>query len=402
MKVAIFSPAATGSVGHGFVYALRLCKYLSENNDVILFTLNDNEKVQELKENGIKVNLSSSFPTGSIDKKRFNKYGLFKELIYGIYRIYYNYSLLKEFFRKNIDIETKHLFEFEYISTFLFFLFRRKNLKQSVLGFHASDYCWIKGRSITVNLYKVFLKFLLPYLIKNSKSITVHGDFIRERYLKIFKLKGKYAEKVVTINYGCNVKEEKPGRKEELRKEFGFEQEDIVGLFFGVIRAGKGLLELLSVFKNIDKKVKLFIVGSEGDISKEKIISTINNVNLNNRIKFRIEYVREEDIENYFYASDFVFITHKGFHLSFSGPLSLAVEYSRPVIASNIGEIGSFVRNNGNGELFECEKWSNLVEKTNSFVYNIDKWRKFDFDSLQKNNSWYEMAKKIEIAYNTK
>jgi len=88
-KVAIFSPAAGGSVGHGFIYALKLCSYLKDYNQLVLFTVNDSNKISHFEKTGITVITSNKFIPGKTDKKRFNKYGPLSKLLYGFYRIYY-------------------------------------------------------------------------------------------------------------------------------------------------------------------------------------------------------------------------------------------------------------------------------------------------------------------------
>lgn len=396
-RINIFSPAAAGSIGHGFIYALNLCNYL-KNGEIELFTLYKPDIIKKFKESGIKVNYSHRFSPGSIDKKRFNRYGYFKEIIYGFYRIYYNYSLLKEFYCLKINAEVYHLLEFEYISTILFFLTRKKILKRTIIGLHSIDFKWISGRSVIVNIYKKLLRFLMPLLIKNAKYVTVHGEFLKEELIKEFKL-DKDFNKIKNINYGCNIKSYKDELKYKLRKKYNVNENIILGLFFGVIRSDKGLIELLKKFPEISGNVSLLIAGSEGDIKKNEIEKIILKKGIYDRVICKIKYIEEEEIADYFYLSDFVFITHKNFHVAFSGPLILAVEYYRPVIASDVGEIGYFVRKNKNGILYECNNWSDMVLKTNEFISNIKLWDTFDFSHVQKRNSWQKMAENIKILY---
>ena len=112
-----------------------------------------------------------------------------------------------------------------------------------------------------------------------------------------------------------------------------------------------------------------------------------------------MRYIKEEDIASYFYLSDFVFLTHTKSHIGFSGPLSLAVEHERPVIASNIGAIGYFIKENKNGCLFQSDDWNDFIKVTNEFINQLNYWKSFDFRKIQLKNSWKIMASQMCTLY---
>ncbi len=163
----------------------------------------------------------------------------------------------------------------------------------------------------------------------------------------------------------------------------------------------KGLLEVLRSFKNISHDIILIIAGGEGDIKKETVYDMIQSEKINNRVHTFIRYFAEEEIMYYFYASDFVLVPHKGNHLAFSGPLSLAVEHCRPVIASDIGEIGSFVKNNDIGTLFLHDNWDDFADVTNRFKDSFDRYNTELFLEVQRANSWEDMSIRINNVYNS-
>ena len=125
----------------------------------------------------------------------------------------------------------------------------------------------------------------------------------------------------------------------------------------------------------------------------------INEEGIGERVYTVLNYIEEERIGEYFTACDFVLIPHKGDHLAFSGPLSLAVEYSRPVVASNIGEIGSFVNKNGIGDLFMVDDWNDFIKVINSFIHKLDRYDESRFIAVQRENSWSQMAERITNIY---
>ncbi len=395
-KIAIFSPAAGGLVGHGFIYALKICIYLKEKNQIKLFTIDDPNKTKEFQESGLDVSLSKIFKAGRVDKKRFNKLGLFKNLVYGIYRIYYNHRLLKEYYRRLNGSDIYHLLDFEYTALFLYSLFHFKNLKKSILGIHIADFKWIHGRPLSVNIYKSLLRAPVSWMLKNCLHTTTHGETTRELLCKDFSL---HPARISALQYGCEIRIPEM-TKEEARKEIGLVNEKRkIALFFGVFRSDKGLIQVIQNLKKINKDIVLLIAGSEGNITFETVANAIQNEGVGERTHTKFQYFDEEEIKLYYYAADFVLIPHTGDHLAFSGPLSLAVEYCRPVVASNVGEIGTFVSRNKIGMTFLPDDWNDFTKITNTFYKQISAYKEAHFLSVQKDNSWDEMGRQIDLIY---
>lgn len=395
-KIAIFSPAAGGNVGHGFIYAFKICNYLKEKNQIKLFTIDDPIKTEKFLVSGIDLTLSKRFKAGRIDKNRFNRLGTFKNLFYGFYRIYYNYILLMEYYRRLKGSDFFHLFEFEYTALYIYSIFHLKDLKRSILGIHIADFKCIKGRPLSVNIYKYLLRRPLSWMLKNCLHTTAHGDTIRELLMKDFSLN---PNRISPLQYGCEMRIPDKSKK-EARAEIGLGGEKRkIALFFGVLRSDKGLIQVIQSLKRINTDIVLLIAGSEGNITYANVEDSILKEEVGDRVYTEFKYFDEEEIKNYYYASDFVLIPHKGEHLAFSGPLSLAVEYCRPVIASNVGEIGAFVLRNEIGMTFQSDNWDDFIETTNKFYYQLSDYKESFFLDVQRKNSWEEMGKQIEIIY---
>jgi glycosyltransferase involved in cell wall biosynthesis len=395
-KVAIFSPAAGGNVGHGFIYAYKICNYLKEENQIQLFTIDDPKKTQDYKASGIDLVLSKKFGTGRIDKRRFNKLGIFKNSVYGLYRIYYNYILLKEYYRRLSNSDIFHLFEFEYVALYIYSLLHFRHLRRSILGIHIADFRWIPGRPITVNIYKSLLKRPVSWMLQHCLHGTTHGITIRDLLIKDLSLK---PDRISALQYGSEVKEPDMS-KLEAREKIGLKNEKrIIALFFGVFRSDKGLIEVIRKLKELNKDILLLIAGSEGNISYNQVVDAIHKTGVENQTHTIFKYFDEDEIKYYYYASDFVLIPHKGEHLAFSGPLSLAVEYCRPVIASNVGEIGTFVRDNQIGATFKSDDWDDFIKITNDFYKQLSDYDESHFLDVQKKNSWDEMGRQINLIY---
>ncbi len=122
--------------------------------------------------------------------------------------------------------------------------------------------------------------------------------------------------------------------------------EGCVFLFFGTIRPDKGtdtLLRGVDLIKDLD--FRLVIAGMPLGWNVERSRSLLADP----RILTRFEYIPEEQIEAYFYASDALVLPYPAFYSGSSGPLYEACARGLPVIASDVSEMGNLVRERGLG-----------------------------------------------------
>ena len=404
-KVLIYSPAAGGSKGHAYTYAVNLCNALSDYVSITLYTIAGFKLLLQKNGDVTKFNIieSQKFLRGAINKERFNKYRIFSKLIYGFYRFYYNLELLIEARRTFVkgEFDYFHLLEFEYVSTFLVMLFKPKILKKSILGIHPADFRWIKGRSFIDNSYKVLSGYCLRLLVGKAHKSTVHGNILKKNLLESLSMSSQQ-DKIVSISYGTNVNV-KIFDRNEARRRIGIkleENERYLGLFFGMIREDKGLDTLLRALPFINLSLKLLIAGSLADITKETLNNWIEHEKVYSRLILRLEYISERDIPLYFSSADIVFLPHKKYHLAYSGPLGLAVSYERPVIGSNVSEIGNYIQRYKIGFVFRPGNYRELAQKTNELIEKLDnplflKDLSKKCKIAKRDNSWKNVAKKV-------
>ena len=124
-------------------------------------------------------------------------------------------------------------------------------------------------------------------------------------------------------------------------------------LFFGLIRKYKGLDLLLDVMASKKIKsmnIKLIIAGEFYD-EKEKYITKINALNLNNRIFLNDFYIKNEDVVNYFCASDIVVQPYTS--ATQSGVSMVAYNFNKPILLTNVGGLSEYVDDKKNGYLVQ-------------------------------------------------
>ena len=232
--------------------------------------------------------------------------------------------------------------------------------------------------------------------MKNCLHTTTHGETTKEYLMKDFSLN---PGRISSLQYGCEIRNPDISKNEARHKIGLMDEKRKIALFFGVFRKDKGLIQVIQNLKRINEDIVLLIAGSEGNISLSTIEESIQKEGIGNRVHTRFKYFDEDEIKYYFYASDLVLIPHTGDHLAFSGPLSLAVEYCRPVVASNIGEIGAFVSRYSIGMTFSPDNWDDFVGITNKIYKELKSYPELHFLGVQERVSWEEMGKQIYSIY---
>ncbi|UCG50946.1 MAG: glycosyltransferase [Candidatus Latescibacterota bacterium] len=134
--------------------------------------------------------------------------------------------------------------------------------------------------------------------------------------------------------------------RESAREELGVSGR--VVLFFGYIRAYKGLGVLLDGFARSLKEIDatLFVVGEfyEG---KERYMSMIEDLGLRDRVVVVDRYVPNEEVEKYFVACDVVALPYLS--ATQSAIVQVAFSFHRPVIVTAVGGLPEVVEDGVTG-----------------------------------------------------
>ncbi len=162
--------------------------------------------------------------------------------------------------------------------------------------------------------------------------------------------------------------------KDEAKKKLKLYDDRLI-LFFGFIRDYKGLdvlLEAMAILK--DKlNIKLIIAG-EFYTDKEKYINIIDKLSLRDNIHLFTDFIPSSEVKYYFSCSDVVILPYKD--ATQSGIVQIAMNFKKPVIATNVGGLGEVVHNNKTGYLVDKKNPSLLAEAILNF-YKENKEEEF-------------------------
>lgn len=183
--------------------------------------------------------------------------------------------------------------------------------------------------------------------------------------------------------------------KNEARKILGIKPDEKVLLFFGYIRAYKGLDILLRAMKFVLSKfpVKLLIVGEFYE-NPQKYYKIVEEEGIIDFVIFKSEYVQNEDVKIYFSASNLVVLPYLS--ATQSGIVQIAYNFNKPVIATNVGGLPEVVRDGITGFTVEPspEKLAQAIVKF--FNENLESIFSKNIEEEKKKFSWENLVRAIE------
>ncbi len=183
--------------------------------------------------------------------------------------------------------------------------------------------------------------------------------------------------------------------KEEARRRLNVGDEKVI-LFFGYIRAYKGLHVLIDAMKIVKQslRVKLLVVGEFYD-DEENYRWHISDAQVRDVIDVVSDYVPNEKVGEYFSAADGVVLPYLS--ATQSGIAQIAYNFDKPVIATNVGGLAEVVADGVSGIIVPPNNPQSLAAAIQKF-YSENLETKFSAGAAEekKKYSWDAMVKAIE------
>jgi glycosyltransferase involved in cell wall biosynthesis len=183
-------------------------------------------------------------------------------------------------------------------------------------------------------------------------------------------------------------------------KKFDFNLDSkVVLLFFGNIQRYKGLdilIEAMRYLKNED--IKLLIAG-KANINIDELKKRAEFLDISNKIVWHSEFIPDEDVQEIYDYCDIVILPHR--HIDQSGVLMSAINFSKPVVASDTGGFSEIIKNGTHGYLFtpgDAFELSNKIKRIldDNSLRNMTK----NIDLLKRSwKTWNEIAKITSSIY---
>ena len=130
-------------------------------------------------------------------------------------------------------------------------------------------------------------------------------------------------------------------------------------LFFGLVRAYKGLDLLLDAFAQIKDQLPSLqlIIAGEFYEHEDKYRSQIAANKLSDRVILRNEFIPDADLRKYFGAADLIVQPYKS--ATQSGVTQVAFHFEKPMLVTNVGGLGEIVHDHQMG--YACEPSADAI-----------------------------------------
>lgn len=138
--------------------------------------------------------------------------------------------------------------------------------------------------------------------------------------------------------------------REEAERQLGLEPGKKNLLFFGLIRAYKGLDILIDAFGRLDDSYQLIIAG-EPYGSFEKYQKQINQSKGRDRIHTYLKYIKDSEVKDFFSAADLTVLPYRS--ATQSGISAISYHFEIPMVVTNVGGLQEAVGETGTGLVAE-------------------------------------------------
>lgn len=249
-------------------------------------------------------------------------------------------------------------------------------------------------------------RLTLRFMYRRLDHIIAHTEKMKRQLLEEF---GVPEGNVTVIPCGINDMVSATNMtRAEARSRIGLGETDKVALFFGVITPYKGLEVLLTAMASLKswrEPVKLIIAGKVDrgfEAYEEELRGLIRQHDLGGRLVERIHYIPDRDVEIYFKAADVLILPYK--YVYQSGVLFLAFRFGLPVIASDVGSLRDYVKEERTGLICPPGDPDGLAEAIKHYFdsplfRNLERTREEIRRYAERNFSWDAIGRRTAAIY---
>lgn len=393
MKIILFDPIVGG---HHIEYASYIIRYLVEQGDEVVFVgWQPDENVEQLREEGADVR----YVTEGSDNVEFGGSTLhrFWQMSRGIR---YCFALANTW---QADVVHHLYLERSELSLYLQMLRSRKH-PWKLFGTLFWPYFIHKPEervALPKLLYHSANRLALRQLLRQRKlnGLFVHTARIKSQLIHLYG-HSSLGERLFIVPDPVEHMEQMP--QDVAREQLGLPKAKSLLLFFGGLRWDKGPDILFDALPLFDDDCAVLVAGQAEHFGEREIVSCRGRLQDVGHLITRLEFIPDEDVPKYFAAADVVVLPYRRAFKGTSGALQHAAAAGKPVIATDVGEVGPTVREYGLGIVVEPEVPEALAEGVKEFLVKKDELsEEIRPRALQyaEANDWRIMAKSVRQAY---
>ena len=189
--------------------------------------------------------------------------------------------------------------------------------------------------------------------------------------------------------------------KRESRMKLGITNDHVM-LFFGYVRAYKGLGVLLDAMPIILKNISgLLLIAGEFYEDEEKYWKKIRQLGLEEHIQLHSDYIPNEEISTYFSAADVVVLPYVS--ATQSAIVPIAYHFNKPVIVTNVGGLAEVVANGRTGFIVPPQNPKAFADAVVKFYQeNCESGFALNIQKEKKQYGWDTFVERLESLFDQK
>jgi glycosyltransferase involved in cell wall biosynthesis len=233
--------------------------------------------------------------------------------------------------------------------------------------------------------------------LKRSSLVTVISNYLGKRAEKL-----GYKGKVKLIPNGVDIKkfdiELNQEERSKIREELGLKENDVALITTSRLNVKNGVGDVIKALVKLPTNVK-FVVFGVGEL-ESKLKKLSGNLEVSDRVIFK-GYVSSEELPKYLKACD-IFIRpslSEGMGNSFIEAMAAQL----PVIATPVGGIVDFLKENETGYFCQSENPESIAETVKKIIADPNKNQiiKNAYEMVTKKYEWNLIAKQTEEVFET-
>ena len=188
--------------------------------------------------------------------------------------------------------------------------------------------------------------------------------------------------------------------KEEACQALNLNPENQYMLFFGLVRAYKGLDLLLDAFGKVKDQLPnlQLIIAGEFYEDEDKYRAQISNNQLTNKVIIKNEFIADADLRKYFGAADLIVQPYKT--ATQSGVTQVAFHFEKPMLVTNVGGLGEIVHDHKMGYAVEPNADAIAAALTDYYIHSRQAVYTEYLIKQKDNYSWSKLAESFVKIHN--
>jgi len=183
--------------------------------------------------------------------------------------------------------------------------------------------------------------------------------------------------------------------KAKARHILGLPQEERIILFFGFIRAYKGLdllLKAIALLKQTGANPPRLLIAGEFYEDQAKYDALIDELQIRDLLILKTDFIPDSEVRNYLCAADFIIQPYK--HATQSGITPLSYHFEKPMLVTNVGALPAMVPHEKAGIVTEPN--ADSIAKGIQQLYNLgEEHFLFHLREEKKKYSWEVLTEAI-------